>query len=108
MNAVTKRTVTTVDTGETVHDVPVLVDYHMNDGYDWMDVISEHGWAVIPSWGCDGWDLGQWPYVMVAAIRTALNYFLGREIKEERAELARVRDGDDVDPADRPSAGPLR
>ena len=71
MNAVTKRTMTTVDTGETVHDVPVLVDYHMNDGYDWMDVISEHGWAVIPSWGCDGWDLGQWPYVMVAGIRTA-------------------------------------
>ena len=25
----------------------------------------------------------------IAAIRTALNYFLGREIKEERAELAR-------------------
>ena len=71
MNAVTKRTVTTVDTGETVHDVPVLVDYHMNDGYDWMDVISEHGWAVIPSWGHDGWDLGQWPYVMVAVTRTA-------------------------------------
>ncbi|MBT2598038.1 hypothetical protein [Arthrobacter sp. ISL-72] len=71
MNAVTIKTVTTADTGETIHDVPVLVDYHMNDGYDWMDVISEHGWAVIPSWGCDGWDLGQWPYVMVAAIRTA-------------------------------------
>lgn len=28
----------------------------------------------------------------IAAIRTALNYFLGREIKEERAELARDRD----------------
>lgn len=27
----------------------------------------------------------------VAAIRTALNYFLGREIREERAELARDR-----------------
>jgi uncharacterized membrane protein len=27
----------------------------------------------------------------IAAIRTALNYFLGREIKEERAELARHR-----------------
>ena len=26
----------------------------------------------------------------VAAIRTALNYFLGREIKEERAEIARA------------------
>jgi uncharacterized membrane protein len=29
----------------------------------------------------------------VAAIRTALNYFLGREIKEERAELAKRRTG---------------
>ena len=29
----------------------------------------------------------------VAAIRTALNYFLAREIKEERAELARDREG---------------
>jgi hypothetical protein len=62
---------TTADTGETIDGVPVLVDYHMNDGYDWMDVIAEHGWAVIPSWGCDGWDLGQWPYVMVAGTRTA-------------------------------------
>ncbi|WP_067509414.1 DUF1622 domain-containing protein [Actinoplanes sp. TFC3] len=44
----------------------------------------------------------------VAAIRTALNYFLGREIKEERAELARVRDGDGGDPADSSPAGPLR
>jgi hypothetical protein len=71
MNAVTIRTVTTADTGETVDGVPVLVDYHMNDGYDWMDVIAEHGWSVLSGWGCDGWDLGQWPYVMVAAIRTA-------------------------------------
>lgn len=29
----------------------------------------------------------------VAAIRTALNYFLGREIKEEREEIARDRGG---------------
>jgi uncharacterized membrane protein len=35
----------------------------------------------------------------VAAIRTALNFFLGREIKEERAELARRRAGE-ADPAD--------
>ncbi len=38
-----------------------------------MELIGEHGWAVIPSWGCDGWDLGQRPYVMVAATRTADN-----------------------------------
>jgi uncharacterized membrane protein len=41
----------------------------------------------------------------VAAIRTALNFFLGREIKEERAELARRRGLDEDDPA---MSGPLR
>ena len=41
----------------------------------------------------------------VAAIRTALNFFLGREIREERAELARRRS----EPADGPTgSGPLR
>ena len=40
----------------------------------------------------------------VAAIRTALNFFLGREIKEEREELARRRGDTD----DAGAAGPLR
>ena len=66
MNAVSKKTVTLADTGETIDGVTVLGDYHMNGGYDWMELIEEHGWAVLSSW-----DLGQWPYVMVAATRTA-------------------------------------
>jgi uncharacterized membrane protein len=40
----------------------------------------------------------------VAAIRTALNYFLAREIREERDELARRADTDQ--PAPDPTAGP--
>jgi uncharacterized membrane protein len=46
----------------------------------------------------------------VATIRTALNYFLGREIKEERAELAKRRAGEPGrDDEDAPgSAGLLR
>jgi hypothetical protein len=71
MNAVSTRTVTTKDTGEVIEGVTVLGNYHMNGGYDWMELIEAEGWAVIPNWGCDGWDLGQWPYVMVAGIRTA-------------------------------------
>ena len=71
MNAITTKTVTTQDTGETIDGATVLGDYHENGGYDWMELIGEHGWAVIPSWGSDGWDLGNWPYVMVAATRTA-------------------------------------
>jgi len=34
-------------------------------------------------------DVKETELAAVATIRTALNYFLGREIKEERAELAR-------------------
>jgi uncharacterized membrane protein len=42
----------------------------------------------------------------IAAIRTALNYFLGREIREERAELAKRRGGDTVDRSeDEPRTG---
>lgn len=71
MNAITTGTVTTADTKEVVRGITVLRDYHMNGGYDWMELIEAEGWAVIPSWGSEGWDLGQWPYVMVAATRTA-------------------------------------
>jgi hypothetical protein len=71
MNAIATATITTADTGEEVEGITVLRNYHLNGGYDWMDLIAEHGWAVIPSWGSEGWDLGQWPYIMVAATRTA-------------------------------------
>ena len=71
MTAVSKKTVTVADTQETIDGLTVLGDYHMNGGYDWMELIEEHGWAVLSSWGSDGWDLGQWPYVMVAVTRTA-------------------------------------
>jgi hypothetical protein len=68
MNAIAIDTVTTADTHEEIRNVPVLRDYHVNGGYDWMEVIEAEGWTVLSSWG---WDLGQWPYVMVAAIRTS-------------------------------------
>lgn len=40
----TTKTVTTEDTGETIDGVTVLGDYHENGGYDWMELIGEHGW----------------------------------------------------------------
>jgi hypothetical protein len=44
------------------------------DGYEWMEALDEVGapgaqWAVVPSWGADGWDLGSWPLVVVAVTR---------------------------------------
>lgn len=34
------------------------------DGYEDMEVESARGWSAVPSWGEDGWDLGEWPYVV--------------------------------------------
>lgn len=36
------------------------------DGYDRMDLAAKvkPPWRAVGSWGRDGWDLGQWPYVV--------------------------------------------
>ena len=38
-----------------------------DDGYSDMEVAAEDGWHAIAGWGQDGWDLGDWPYVVVSA-----------------------------------------
>lgn len=70
MSFCTRKTVTLKDTLETVDQLPVLGDYHLNDGYDWMSDIEEHGWGAVGLWGHDGYDLGQWPYVIIAVTST--------------------------------------
>lgn len=36
------------------------------DGYDVMaKVEAAEKWKAISSWGSDGWDLGDWPYVVI-------------------------------------------
>lgn len=38
-----------------------------DDGYDDMDVnFKDGGWHAVSSWGLSGWDLGQWPYVVIS------------------------------------------
>lgn len=59
----------TEDTQETVHHTPPhgrddAQGYSM-DGYDWMDAAATTGWHTCPGWGKDGWDAGQWPYVIL-------------------------------------------
>jgi len=34
------------------------------DGLDWMGGRNEKGWLTLSCWGEDGWDLGEWPYVI--------------------------------------------
>src|SRR5207248_5523179 len=35
------------------------------DGYSIASVAEHFGWRAIGSWGCDGWDLGSWPLIVV-------------------------------------------
>ena len=54
-------------------DTPTLGAYreirggdYFGDGYDWMEKLDGTGWHAIPGWGRDGWDLGDWPLVIIA------------------------------------------
>lgn len=37
-----------------------------DDGYSDMEVAADEGWHAISGWGSDGWDLGDWPYVVIS------------------------------------------
>jgi hypothetical protein len=37
-----------------------------DDGYSDMEVAAGEGWHAIAGWGRDGYDLGDWPYVVVS------------------------------------------
>lgn len=36
-----------------------------DDGYSDMEAEQRRGWHPVPGWGRDGWDLGNWPYVVI-------------------------------------------
>jgi hypothetical protein len=36
-----------------------------DDGYSDMAAEEKRGWRVLFGWGRDGWDLAEWPYVMI-------------------------------------------
>jgi hypothetical protein len=41
-------------------------DYRFSDdGWSDMEVESKRGWEPISAWGSHGWNLGDWPYVMI-------------------------------------------
>ena len=44
------------------------------DGYDDMELAQSQGWKTHASWGRDGWDLGQWPYVTIHLRTTGGRY----------------------------------
>jgi hypothetical protein len=36
-----------------------------DEGYERTSYARSTGWQPVSSWGRDGWDLGNWPYVIV-------------------------------------------
>jgi hypothetical protein len=60
---------TTKDTNEIVrHTAPhgrEDAQGYSLDGYDWMEAAKGTNWHTVPGWGKDGWDAGQWPYVIL-------------------------------------------
>ena len=45
-----------------------------DDGYGDMAAEKSRGWQAVSGWGADGWDLGDWPYVVIY-VRPAANRF---------------------------------
>jgi len=52
-----------------------LASHHVNghgrdytvacDGWEDIEAAHKTGWRPLSSWGADGWDLGNWPYVSI-------------------------------------------
>lgn len=50
-------------------------DFEMSgDGYEWLH--KQDGWTPVSSWGADGWDLDDWPYVIYCIRRIEDQYFV--------------------------------
>jgi hypothetical protein len=45
--------------------MPTRTRWPGDEGYERMEFAPRLGWAAISSWGLNGWDLGNWPYVVV-------------------------------------------
>ncbi|MFD4554398.1 hypothetical protein ACFWP5_08720 [Streptomyces sp. NPDC058469] len=46
----------------------MLPELPYNDGeggYEWMPRLKD-GWYPVASWGSEGWNLGNWPFVCIA------------------------------------------
>lgn len=55
-----------------------------DDGWDDMEVAASEGWSAVSGWGRDGWDLGEWPYVVVSV----------RDVAADRWEMRQTVEGD--------------
>ena len=64
-------------------------DYSQSDdGYGDIEADRKLGWQALSAWGSDGWDLGEWPYVVIS-----IRDFSG-SITPDRFDLLSVCEGD--------------
>lgn len=53
-----------------------------DDGYGDMEAEGKRGWHAVSGWGRDGWDLGNWPYVIIYRRKLAEGKFGVMQIVE--------------------------
>jgi hypothetical protein len=51
------------------------------DGFDSMDAARARRWEAIPVWGRDGWDLGDWPLVVIYTRHDAGGWYLAENVE---------------------------
>jgi hypothetical protein len=58
-------------------------DDRSDDGFDDMEINERRKWATLSGWGQDGWDIGEWPYVVIS-----------HRTKDDKYQLLQVCEGD--------------
>lgn len=54
-----------------------------DDGYTWMGAAQRRGFEPRPSWGHDGWDLGDWPFIIVGHYKNTIVSYREHDIYVE-------------------------
>ena len=70
-----------------------------------MEIAERQGWHVLANWGRDGWNLGEWPYVMIYIRNTLMAppkygiQFEMQQVVEGDHDIYRFDNEDDRDAA---------
>lgn len=59
-----------------------------DDGYSDMAAEAGRGWSNVSSWGADGWDLGDWPYVSFQVKHEGASFLLQQIVEGDRSRWA--------------------
>lgn len=59
-----RTSIRTIDTTARISEPNLPTDDRSGDGYDYIDQAEAAGWTTIANWGEEGYDFGQWPYII--------------------------------------------